>query len=77
MIETKKTEIPWHDKFRKVETFKDSKDFVDGYNQALKDFDLIFGLAKLPDVDYREGTIHGSNQIHNVCKFWELEYKTK
>jgi len=76
MIQTKKPEIPWYDKHRKVEDFKDSKDFVDGYNQALKDFDIIFGMAPIPgEEEYRCGTIHGSNQIHSVCEFWKLEYK--
>lgn len=75
MIQTKKPDVPWWDKFRKPEDFPDSEDFVKGYNAALHDFDILFGTAKRDDGEFREATIHGGNQIHKVCDIWKLEYK--
>jgi len=75
VIEIQKPDTPWYDKFRNSKEFKDSTEFVEGYNKALDDIDTVFGLKKLPDEEYRCGTTHGSRQIHEVCKKWKLTFK--
>ena len=75
MIKTNPPDIPWHDKYRDPSKFKDSKDFVDGYNQCLKDLDVLIGTAKRPNEnDWREAGITGGNQIHTICEKWRLEF---
>lgn len=77
MIRTKKQDIPWWEKYRQPEKYTDSKDFVKGYNQALADFDILFGTARLPGMKFREAGLCGGNQVHKVCEEWKLEFQEK
>ncbi len=75
MIETKKEEPPYWEKYREPKKYKDSKDFVEGYNQALDDFHTLLGTKPLPDKQYREATTWGGIQINNICEKWRLVFK--
>lgn len=75
MIEKRKQKQDWWEEWRVPEKFIDSEDFVKGYNQALEDFDLLFGTKQRPDGKWRGAGMAGGNQVHSVCEEWKLEFK--
>lgn len=72
MIKIKEEEKPWWEKYRDPKKFKDTQDFVDGYNQCLDDMYTLMGTKQLKKGEYRNASLWGSNQINKLCEDWKL-----